>query len=71
MPARSRPCDRNTGLPVVKARLRSQEGTNYCIKMRRGGRTPGVLFSLPGEKHLLLDMETKEAAAHVSRMIWI
>ncbi|GBF95346.1 50S ribosomal protein L25 [Raphidocelis subcapitata] len=53
------------GLPVVTARLRALDGTNHCSKMRRRGRTPGLLFSLPGERHVLLDLETKEAAAHV------
>lgn len=53
------------GLPVVTARVRSEDGTNFCIKLRRKGRTPGLLFSLPGERHILLDMEMKEAAAHV------
>lgn len=50
----------------MRARLRAQDGTNFCSKLRRGGRTPGLLFSLPGETSLKIDMDTKEAAAHVS-----
>ncbi|KAI8475988.1 MAG: ribosomal protein L25/Gln-tRNA synthetase [Monoraphidium minutum] len=53
------------GLPVITARVRAIEGTNYCTKLRRAGRTPALLFSLPGERHVLLDLATKEAAAHV------
>jgi len=65
-PPSSPPPTHTQGLPVVTARLRAEDGTNHCSKMRRHKRTPGLLFSLPGEKHLLLDLESKEAAAHVS-----
>jgi hypothetical protein len=56
----------HAGLPVVNACVREGSGTTYCTKVRRRGRTPAVLFSLPDQKFLLLDLETKEAEAHVS-----
>jgi hypothetical protein len=50
----------------VTARLRAEDGTNFCSKLRRAGRTPGLLFSLPGERHALIEMATTDAAAAVS-----
>ena len=48
-----------TGVDVIKARLRHEEGSRAAVRMRRGGRTPGILFSLPGDASILVSMETK------------
>ena len=47
------------GVDVIKARLRHEEGSRAAVRMRRGGRTPGILFSLPGNASVLVSMETK------------
>ncbi|KAF8060298.1 rplY [Scenedesmus sp. PABB004] len=49
------------GLPEVTAWLRSSCGTNYCSKLRKGGHTPCVLFSLPGNDSLPLAMDSRDA----------
>ena len=45
--------------------MRAGEGSNFCAKLRRGGRTPAQVFSLPGERRLLIDLDSKDAAALV------
>lgn len=47
------------GVDVIHARLRHEEGSRAAVRMRRGGRTPGILFSLPGDASVLVSMETK------------
>ncbi|CAK0781624.1 hypothetical protein CVIRNUC_005427 [Coccomyxa viridis] len=48
-----------SGVDVIHARLRHEEGSRAAVRMRRGGRTPGILFSLPGDASVLVSMETK------------
>ena len=49
----------HAGIDVIQARLRHEEGSRAAVRMRRGGRTPGILFSLPGDASILVSMETK------------
>lgn len=55
-----------SGLPTLTAYMRTTTGRRACANLRKGGRTPAVLHSLPGEGKVLLELDRKEAAAHVS-----
>lgn len=63
------PSPRLSGLPVITARLRAEAGSNFSAKLRRARRTPGQLFSLPGERSVRLDMATTDAAALVRQRL--
>ena len=50
---------------MIRAQVRHEDGTKAAVRTRRAGRTPGILFSLPGESSILVSMESK----HVKTLV--
>ena len=48
------------GADIILAQVRHDEGSRAAARMRKAGRTPGILFSLPGDASILVSMETKQ-----------
>ncbi len=48
------------GLDIISAQVRHEEGSRAAARMRKAGRIPGILFSLPGDASILVSMETKQ-----------
>ena len=48
------------GLDIISAQVRHEEGSRAAVRMRKAGRIPGILFSLPGDASILVSMETKQ-----------
>ncbi|KAL4423248.1 hypothetical protein ABPG77_000040 [Micractinium sp. CCAP 211/92] len=53
--------------PTLVAELRGSAGTIASTKLRRGGKTPGIVFSGPGGEQLLA-FETKSLARLVAKL---
>lgn len=54
--------------PTLAAELRGSAGTIASTKLRRGGKTPGIVFSGPGGEEQLLAFESKALARLVTKL---
>ncbi|KAL4434348.1 hypothetical protein ABPG75_000789 [Micractinium tetrahymenae] len=54
--------------PTLVAELRGSAGTIASNKLRRGGKTPGIVFSGPGGEEQLLAFESKSLARLVTKL---
>ena len=45
---------------ILEARVREQSGSRVAMSIRKSGRIPGILLSLPGEKTKLLSFDHKD-----------
>lgn len=61
-------CRRAAEPPTLVAELRGSAGTIASTKLRRGGKTPGIVFSGPGGEQQLLAFETKSLARLVAKL---
>jgi ribosomal protein L25 (general stress protein Ctc) len=52
---------------TLSAQPRDTSGSLAAYRLRQAGRTPGVLFSLPGEEEMLLSFDSKAIATQVLR----
>ena len=51
---------------MIYARRREEDGTRACSKLRKTGRTPAILFSLPFNESQLISLDTKQVTTLVS-----
>lgn len=68
-----RRCLPRAELETLAAEPRGEAGSLESHKLRKAGRTPGVLFSLPGEASVLVSFESKplgKLLARVGRTGW-
>ena len=45
--------------------MRTNERRYDAVRLRKAGRTPGILFSLPGNQEMLISMDSKDIGRKV------